>query len=433
MAQLQTSARARLRRRGCRRESGDPVSVGIGEPQLRPGRWAFLAQDPPGAGGPFRQVNQDRWPRLPRPRRGWRRRTNCLIPRIGDIEGVDRVADGASIAQPSENPTPWWRHTAANPWVAPAESERIWKCGACRLSGTAWSSRRPHQTRAGDPPTTERPRPHSPHRRPSRRPDRRTRPRGACVHGPRHASANAAVTGTDTPLRSATSRNTPAPVCDNHAMSVRRHLHPTQRRATVHLESPFPLAIMDPHQASSFRAGQALSLPQAPSYPEFRDRSRQPLIVKSTKRSPPALPRSSTSSSTTSTAATTGYRPPPNATPPPGDWPPGHRTHRCSSTHRANASPRNLAVPRPARLQESRHRRPTSPRGTGARAASHLRHRARQLRDQRLRLDESAWARIDVDLTTLRGCSWFAESACRSAEPLYAILDDHRADTEPAE
>ena len=78
---------------------------------------------------------------------------------------------------------------------------------------------------------------------------------------------------------------------------------------------------------------------------------------------------------------------------------------------------RNLAVPRPARLQESRHRRPTSPRGAGARAASHVRHRARQLRGQRLRLDESAWARIDVDLTTLCHCSRFGESASRSAEP----------------
>lgn len=37
---------------------------------------------------------------------------------------------------------------------------------------------------------------------------------GACVHGPRYASANAAVTCTDSPVRSATSRNMPAPVCD---------------------------------------------------------------------------------------------------------------------------------------------------------------------------------------------------------------------------
>jgi hypothetical protein len=47
---------------------------------------------------------------------------------------------------------------------------------------------------------------------------------------------------------------------------------------------------------------------------------------------------------------------------------------------------------------------------------SHVRHRARQLRGQRLHLDESAWARIDVDLATLCNCSWFGESASRGAE-----------------
>src|ERR1700733_12315351 len=49
----------------------------------------------------------------------------------------------------------------------------------------------------------------------------------------------------------------------------------------------------------------------------------------------PSKPRSSTSSSTTSTTATSDYRLLPHAAPPPGDWPPGHRTHRCSSKPRA--------------------------------------------------------------------------------------------------
>ena len=39
-------------------------------------------------------------------------------------------------------------------------------------------------------------------------------PPGACIHGPRYVSANAAVTCADSPVSSATSRNIPTPACD---------------------------------------------------------------------------------------------------------------------------------------------------------------------------------------------------------------------------
>jgi hypothetical protein len=57
-------------------------------------------------------------------------------------------------------------------------------------------------------------------------------------------------------------------------MAVRRHFHPTNRYATLHLESAFPLGIMDSRQASSFLAGQALSTTQAPCHAELREKSR---------------------------------------------------------------------------------------------------------------------------------------------------------------
>ena len=44
---------------------GDPVPVGVGEPQLRARMGAFLAQDQPGAVRPGRQVRPTRWPRRP--------------------------------------------------------------------------------------------------------------------------------------------------------------------------------------------------------------------------------------------------------------------------------------------------------------------------------------------------------------------------------
>jgi len=47
----------------------------------------------------------------------------------------------------------------------------------------------------------------------------------------------------------------------------------------VHLESAFPFAIMDPQQASSFRAGQALSLRQAPRHTERHKKSRLAFFV----------------------------------------------------------------------------------------------------------------------------------------------------------
>ena len=58
------------------------------------------------------------------------------------------------------------------------------------------------------------------------------------------------------------------------AMAVRRHFHPTNRCATLHLESAFPLGIMNSRQASSFLAEQALSPTQAPCHAEFRGKSR---------------------------------------------------------------------------------------------------------------------------------------------------------------
>ena len=63
------------------------------------------------------------------------------------------------------------------------------------------------------------------------------------------------------------------------AMAVRRHFHPRNRCATVHLESAFPLGIMDSRQASSFLAGQALSLTQAPCHTTLHEKSRLGLCV----------------------------------------------------------------------------------------------------------------------------------------------------------
>ena len=59
----------------------------------------------------------------------------------------------------------------------------------------------------------------------------------------------------------------------HHATAVRRHFHPRNRYATLHLESAFPLGIMDSRQASSFLAGQALSPIPAPCHAEFREKS----------------------------------------------------------------------------------------------------------------------------------------------------------------
>jgi hypothetical protein len=77
-------------------------------------------------------------------------------------------------------------------------------------------------------------------------PIRRTHPRGRMRPRPRYVSANAAVTSTDSPYQIGRLAQHACLGVRHNAMAVRRHCHPTQRCATVHLESAFPLAIMDP-------------------------------------------------------------------------------------------------------------------------------------------------------------------------------------------
>ena len=89
---------------------------------------------------------------------------------------------------------------------------------------------------------------------------------GACVHGPRYLSANAVVTCTDSPVRSATSRNMPAPVCG----TTLRYCAPRKC---------LPVRNHGPSQASSFRAGQALSLRQASRHTERHKKSRLAFFV----------------------------------------------------------------------------------------------------------------------------------------------------------
>ena len=144
---------------------------------------------------------------------------------------------------------------------------------AHRPAATVWSSRGPARTRARDPPTTDRPHRRSPRRRPPRRPDRRTHPRRMRPRPPVRVRQR----GCDLPRQPAQIGHLAQhahPGVRHDAMAVRRHFHPTNRYATLHLESAFPLGIMDSRQASSFLAGQALSPTQAPCHAEFREKSR---------------------------------------------------------------------------------------------------------------------------------------------------------------
>ena len=86
-----------------------------------------------------------------------------------------------------------------------------------------------------------------------------------------------------------------------------------------------------------------------------------------------------------------------------GAVPVGRGTRRYSSAATANGSP---AAPCSRgwdpRVPAGRPRRPAGARCPRARAAPHLRHRAGQLRGQRVHADEAVGARVDGDITALR-------------------------------
>ena len=94
MAQLQAGKLARDHAvGGVGEKPGDPVPVGIGEPQLRAGMRALLAQDQSGPGRPFRQVHQIGGLGHPGAVADAAVGLHRRIPPIGGVEGVDRVAD----------------------------------------------------------------------------------------------------------------------------------------------------------------------------------------------------------------------------------------------------------------------------------------------------------------------------------------------------
>jgi site-specific recombinase XerC len=80
--------------------------------------------------------------------------------------------------------------------------------------------------------------------------------------------------------------------------------------------------------------------------------------------------------------------------------------------------PGNIAITHQAGLQTRRPRCPTRARSLGARSASHLRHRTRRLRSQRLHPDEAARPRIDDDVAALRHRCGHRNPKCRGAEPV---------------
>ncbi len=116
VAQFQAGELTRYHRiSGVGQEPCDAVPVGIGERQLGAGMRAFFAQDQPGPSRPFRQVDQIGG--LGHPGTV----ADAAVALIAgyhaavvvSVSAASRIA--ASIAQPSENPTPAWRQAAANP------------------------------------------------------------------------------------------------------------------------------------------------------------------------------------------------------------------------------------------------------------------------------------------------------------------------------
>ena len=111
-------------------ERGDPHAVGVGEPQLRTGMRAFLAQDQPGAGRPRRHVEEVGGLGHPRPVADLTVRLDRRVPGLTAVEGVGRVLHPGVDRVAQREPDPWARQAVANAWVAPAASDRTSTFGA---------------------------------------------------------------------------------------------------------------------------------------------------------------------------------------------------------------------------------------------------------------------------------------------------------------
>jgi hypothetical protein len=77
----------------------------------------------------------------------------------------------------------------------------------------------------------------------------------------------------DSPVRSASSRNTPTPAYDTTPRPAALIAN-LDRCATLHLESALPFGIVDPREVSLFLAGQALSLIQGRCHTNLHAKSR---------------------------------------------------------------------------------------------------------------------------------------------------------------
>jgi integrase/recombinase XerC len=127
------------------------------------------------------------------------------------------------------------------------------------------------------------------------------------------------------------------------------------------------------------------------------------------------------------------YRLPPNAAPPLGDWPPGHRKHRCSSTQGVSAlraGPCSTASCAPSRKPASTANEPTGRWCTGCVTRSPPSSPIPRLAYALMNLLGHQSMSTSQRYVTAAG----AENRQAAAQnPLYAISNNYRADTDPAE
>ncbi len=93
--------------------------------------------------------------------------------------------------------------------------------------------------------------------------------------------------------------------------------------------------------------------------------------------------------------------------------------------------PGNPSVPDQTRFQTRRLRCPTCPWRPGARNASHLRHRTRWLRRQRLHVDEAARSRVYDHLAALRHRGRHRNPECCSTESSVRSDTARRRESKP--